>query len=86
MGFFLGGVHHEILDARCMAREAYKHDINGPRTQKGLQEAMLQVGLKVKEQHKSQLVKLLPIVDPSLGDDFLTRVKLHWSCVKVGHP
>ncbi len=54
-GFFLG-VHHEIFDAQCMAREAYKHDINGPRTQKGFQEAMLQARIKAKEQHKSQLV------------------------------
>ncbi len=42
------GLHHEILDAQHMAREAYKHDINGPRIQKGLQEAMLQAGLKAK--------------------------------------
>ncbi len=70
-GFFLG-VNHEIFDAQCMAREAYKHDINELRTQKGLQEAMLQARLKAKEQHKSQLVKLFPIVDPSLGDDFIT--------------
>jgi hypothetical protein len=26
------------------------------------------------------LVKLLPIVNPSLGDEFLTQLKLHWSC------
>jgi hypothetical protein len=38
---------------------------------------MLQVVLKAREQYKSQLVKFLPIVDPFLGDDFLTQLKLN---------
>jgi hypothetical protein len=37
--------------------------------QGGLQETMIQVGLKAKEQHKSQLVKLFLVVDPYLGQD-----------------
>jgi hypothetical protein len=30
-------------------------------------------------------MKFFPIVDPSLRDDFLTQLKLHWSHAKVGH-
>jgi hypothetical protein len=82
--FFLG-VQHEIFDAQHMAREVYKQDIDGPRMQEGLQEAMLQTRCKAREQHQSQLVKFLLVVDPSLGDDFLTQLKLHWSHAKVGH-
>jgi hypothetical protein len=37
--------------------------------QGGFQETMIQVGLKAKEQHKSQLVKLFLVVDPYLGED-----------------
>ncbi len=37
--------------------------------QGGLQETMIQVGLKAKEQHKSQLVKFFLVVDPYLGED-----------------
>jgi hypothetical protein len=37
--------------------------------QGGLQETVIQVGLKAKEQHKSQLVKLFLVVDPYLGED-----------------
>jgi hypothetical protein len=47
------GVQHEIFDAQHMAGQIYKQDIDGPRMQKGLQEAMLQVGFKAREQHKS---------------------------------
>jgi hypothetical protein len=38
---------------------------------------MMQVGLKVREQHKSQLVKLLLVVDPSLGEDFFAQFKVY---------
>jgi hypothetical protein len=34
-----------------------------------IQKTMIQVGLKAKEQHKSQLVKLLLVVDPYWGED-----------------
>lgn len=68
-----------------MAKKDYKQGIDGPRTQGGLQEAMMQVGLKVREQHKSQLVKLLLVIDPPLGEDFLAQLKVHWSCAKVGN-
>ncbi len=71
------GLYHEILDAQCKAREDYKQGIDGPRTQGGPQEAMMQVGLKIREQHKSRLVKLLLVVDPSLGEDFFAQFKVY---------
>jgi hypothetical protein len=46
---------------------------------------MVQVKLKAREQHKSQLVKLLLVVDISLGANFIAQLKVHWSCVKVGY-
>jgi hypothetical protein len=30
-------------------------------------------------------VKFLLVANPSLGDDFLTELKLHWSHAKAGH-
>jgi hypothetical protein len=30
-------------------------------------------------------VKLFLIVDPSLGANFITQLKVHWSCAKVGY-
>jgi hypothetical protein len=30
-------------------------------------------------------VKLFLIVDPSLGEDFLAQLKVHWSRAKVGN-
>jgi hypothetical protein len=40
--------------------------------------------MKTRGKQKSQLVKL-PIIHPTLGEDFLAQLKLHWSCVEVGH-
>jgi hypothetical protein len=44
------GPQHEIIDAHHMARKAYKQNIDGPKIQGGLQETMIQLGLKAKEQ------------------------------------
>jgi len=38
---------------------------------------MMQVGLKVREQHKSQLMKLLLVVDSSLREDFFAQLKVY---------
>jgi hypothetical protein len=54
LGLFFG-LQHEIFDSQHMVGEVYKQDIDGPRMQEGLQKAMLQVVLKAREQHKSQL-------------------------------
>jgi hypothetical protein len=66
-------------------KKAYKQDSDGIRMQEGLQEAMLQARLKARGQHKNQLVKFLLVASPSLGDDLLTQLNLHWSHAKVGH-
>jgi hypothetical protein len=43
------GPQHEIIDAHHMARKTYKQDIDGPKIQRGLQETMIQLGLKAKK-------------------------------------
>jgi hypothetical protein len=46
---------------------------------------MMQAKLKAREQHKSKLVKFLLVADISLGANFITQLKVHWSCAKVGY-
>jgi hypothetical protein len=62
-----------------MVGKTYKQETNGPRTQVCIQHTMMEAMLKVREQHKNQLVKLLPIVDPSLGETSLPNSRF------IGH-
>jgi hypothetical protein len=46
---------------------------------------MMQAKLKAKEQHKNQFVELFLVANLSLGANFITQLKVHWSCAKVGY-